>query len=1036
MKKTTLTALKVGSAPLVLGLAFLSSAAFAQEASAVDCNANPNDAACAEDGQIVVTGTLFRRTDSDTPSPVTTVTTESLDQKGITTIQDGLQALAANNGPALTNSFSANGAFAAGASAVSLRGLSTNSTLVLFDGLRAAYYPLADDGSRNFVDLNTIPDDIVSEVQVLRDGASSAYGADAIAGVVNIITKRQFQGLQLRADAGVSSRGDAPTQRISLTAGFGDLEKNGINAYVSGFYYHSAKLMNKDRPYPFNTDDQSGVCRGGVCLEDNTTGADVSAGVPTAGQFLVRPYLPYTTNPPAGTAQGPWAILNPSCPGVVRTVSAAELTNNPTAPTSICAVDYTKNYGTIAPEVKRWGLSGRVTAKVTDSIEAYFEANFLQSTVSYTGFPSSAIAAANTGILYRQFSTSSAAATRAPGSLTLFLPVYVCPERVNCATSPNRVLNPNNPYAANGQVARIIGRDLDHVTYNETRNRAYRGAMGFSGDITDTIGFDVGMTAMHTDLRRNQSGYVYIQHLLDLVADGTYNWRNPAANSQAVNDYLYPANISNATSDQVEFKGALTAKLAELPGGPLQLGVGGSIRYEAVDAPSANDDYNGPTQRYFTLNAFGTKGSRWIQSAYYEAEAPIIDQLTLTGAGRYDHYSSGQSAFSPKFGFKFVPVKQLSVRGTWSKGFRIPSFGEANALPTTGFVSNTSSVFNNAYLLPYTVPGNTAGPGGTFTNCTTATFSTSACPVYIRGGSYGQTTLASPNLQPEKSTSWTLGMRFEPNRHFTFTVDYYRIKKTGVITQPSNAPALRAYYAGQPIPAGYTVIPDAPDLNNPTLTPRVAFVQSNLINANTQTVSGLDFTAEASFNLSDNIKWTSSLEASYIIKLDADLTNSGGGYERYDGTLGNFNLTAGSGTPKWHGSWLNSLDVGDHFQLNLNTNFFGGYNLSAMDQGTAYKDCIVGKAPDTDGTTYTGLSPFVDENGAATYCDVPNYVTFDLGVRVKVNDNFTLSANMNNVFDRMPPLDPVTYGAYLYNPVQGGNGIIGRFFKVGAKVNF
>lgn len=1011
MKKTTLTALKVSAAPLVLGLAFISSAASAQSAP-VDCDATPKDAACADSNQsIIVTGSILRRTDSDTPSPITTVTIESLEQKGISTVQDGLQQLSANNGPALTNSFSANGAFAAGASAVSLRGLSTNSTLVLFDGMRAAYYPLADDGSRNFVDLNTIPDDIVDRVEVLRDGASSTYGADAIAGVVNIITKKQFQGLSMRAEAGVSSRHDAPSQRISLTAGFGDLEKNGINAYVSGFYYRSAKLMNRDRPYPFNSDDLTGVCYNGKCGADNRVGADVSGGVPASGQFLVRPYLPYTTNPPAGTVQGPWQILNPSCPGTVRAVTAAELQANPTSPPSICTADYTNLYGTIQPDIERWGISTRVTAKVTDDIEAYAEANFLQSKVSYTGYPSSTIATANTGILYRQFSTASAGASRAPGSLTLFLPVNVCPERVNCDTSPNRRLNPNNPFAAAGNVARIIGRDLDHVTYNETRTRAYRGAIGISGAINDAISFDVGATAMHVDLRRTQAGYVYIQHLLDSVADGSFNFRNPSANSKAVNDYVYPTNIKPASSDQVEFKASVGAKLADLPGGPLQLGVGGSIRYEAVDAPSGNDDYNGASQRYFTLNAFGTKGSRWINSAFFEVKAPILDQVMVTGAGRYDHYSSGQSAFSPKVGVILTPVKMFELRGTWSRGFRIPSFGEANALPTTGFVSNTAAVFNDGYLAAYTVPGNTVG------TCSKANFTTAACSTYIRSGSYGQTTLASPNLQPEKSSSWTVGARFEPSRRFSITVDYYRIKKTGVVTQPSNAPALVAYYAGQPIPAGYVVVPDAPDLNAPaTATPRVAFVQSQLINANTQTVEGIDFTVDANFRLTDGLKWTTALDASYIIKLETDLTNSGGGIERYDGTLGNFNLTAGSGTPKWHGSWLNSLDVGERVQVNLNTNFFGGYDLSAMDQGTGYKDCGLG-----DGTTP---------------CRVKDYMTFDLGLRLKVSEQFTVTANVNNLFDRMPPIDVVTYGAHLYNPVQGGNGILGRYMKVGARVNF
>jgi iron complex outermembrane receptor protein len=175
--------------------------AFAQDQTApaapVDAPAAAPVPQTAEQGQdIVVTGSLFRAT--VTPSPVTTLSTESLDRRGIPTVQEGIQRLSSNNGAALTNSFSANGAFAGGASAVSLRGLSSSSTLVLIDGLRAAYYPLADDATRNFVDLNTIPDDVVDRIEVLKDGASSSYGADAIGGVVNIITKRSIQGVSGR----------------------------------------------------------------------------------------------------------------------------------------------------------------------------------------------------------------------------------------------------------------------------------------------------------------------------------------------------------------------------------------------------------------------------------------------------------------------------------------------------------------------------------------------------------------------------------------------------------------------------------------------------------------------------------------------------------------------------------------------------------------------------------------------------------------------------------------------------------------------
>ena len=1031
MKKTTLIALKVGAAPFALGLAMISTAASAQTAS-VDCAATPDDAACNESSApIVVTGSILRRAaDAETPSPVTTVTAESLDQRGVSTIQDGLQQLAANNGPALTNSFSANGAFAAGASAISLRGLSTNSSLVIFDGLRAAYYPLADDGSRNFVDLNTIPDDVVEKFDVVRDGASSTYGADAIAGVVNIITKRQFKGLGGRVEGGISERGDAGQYRISLTAGKGDIEEDGFNAYVSGYYYKSNGLKNRDRPYPYNSDDLRQVCFDGNCGPNNVVNGSQGDGtfaLSTAANFLVRPGTANANGTFTAVPGTRFQNLGGCGVGTPYTLTAAEFSYIPTgaaasvAPANVCQYDYTNLYGTISPEIERFGASGKVTVKLGDTGEAYLQVNFIQSQVGYDGLPASTFATANTGIISPRFSTSAAFnGANAPGSFVGFLPVYVCPQRINCATSPNRVLNPNNPFAAAGQDARIIGRNMTgEVTRNETRNRAYRAAAGIRGNITDNLTYDVGATVMHTDLRRTTDGYVYIQHLLDVINDGTLNFVNPLLTPQSVRDYLTPVNVTNATSDLAQLQVTFGTKLMELPGGPLQVGFGGTVFYEAVNAPSANDDYNGPTQRYFTLNAFGTSGNRTVSAAFAEIEAPILDQVTINASGRYDHYSSGQGAFSPKVGVKFTPIREVVLRGTWSKGFRIPSFAEANALPTTGFVTNNVSLFNDAYLAQY-------GCNTRATNTTTNLNGYSTCPTYIRSGSYGQTTLASPNLDPEKSRSYTAGIFVEPMRNVSFSVDYYNIKKTGAITSPSNAPALQAYYTGQPIPAGYTVIADAPDPNFPLARPRVAFVQAQLVNADTVSVQGLDFGANVRFNLTDNIKFSSTLDASYILKLETQFQD--GTIERYDGTLGNFNLTAGSGTPKWHGTWRNTIEVGK-VALTGTANYFGGYNLSAQDQGTLYNECGL-PDPDNAGQFLQGLNP------GYSACDIPSYVTVDFNLAFKVNEDFTFYMNMLNAFDKLPPIDVVTYGAHLYNPVQGGNGINGRYFKAGAKFNF
>lgn len=1014
MKKTFLMA---SVAPAVVGLALIAAPAAAQTTQSNNQTANQEEDAASDDA-IIVTGTLFRQTSQATPSPVTVVTAEDLDKRGISTVQEGLQSLAANNGPALTNSFSANGAFAGGASAVSLRGLSTNSTLVLFDGMRAAYYPLADDGSRNFVDLNTIPDDIVEKIDVLRDGASANYGADAIAGVVNIITKREYKGVGGRAEAGISERGDASTYRLSLTAGTGDIEEDGYNAYVSGFYYKSEGLANSKRRYPYNSDDLRQVCDSStgeqVCGPNNVINGLAEDGLlhgfGQSSAFAVRA---------RGTTQ--YQYLN-GCGGLPSyTLTAADRallnpnTGNPlnaAAPNVVCQEDITQLYGNITPDIERFGFSGRVTATLGEATEVYAEVNFLQSNVSYDGTPATIRGNAPTGIYFPRFSTSTGAGAVAPGSGILALPVYICAAGVGKATgvgtgcdATNGTLNPYNPFAAQGVTAQLLGR-LPNRVHNETRNRAFRAAIGLTGSIGENWDYNVGATAMHTDLRRTQEGYVHIQNFLDAIARGEYNFLNPSATSQSVMDRITPTNITNASSDLYQLQGNLSTSLMELPGGPLQLAVGGSIHYEAVDAPSANSDVNGPTQRYFTINAFGTSGSRTVYSGFAEIDAPIHDMFSLNGAVRYDKYSSGQDAISPKVGFKFTPMPEILVRGTYSRGFRIPSFGEANALPTTGYVTVSSSIYNDAYLAQYGC--NTAA-----TNAQTNPNGYSTCPTYITGASYGLTTLASPDLKPEKSRSITLGAMIEPIRNVSFTVDYYNIKKTGAISNPSTAPAIAAYYAGQPIPEGFNVIADAPDVNNPNALPRIAFVESTLINSDTIRVSGLDFGINSTFDITDNITWRSSLDASYIIKLSTTFPD--GTTERYDGTLGNFNLTAGSGTPKWHGSWLNSFDFGN-FELNGTVNYYGGYNLSAMDQGNDYKDC--------------GL------NDGSVDCNVNAYVTFDLGARAKINDNYTFYVNVLNLFDKMPPLDPVTYGAHLYNPVQGGTGILGRYFKAGVKVGF
>src|SRR5579864_6374829 len=184
--------------------------------------------------EVVVTGSHLSRTAEESASPVEVVTAEELHQSGYTSTQQVLENLTANGQGTLSQSFS--GAFASGAAGIALRGLNVGATLVLIDGHRSAPYPIGDDGYRSFVDVANLPFDAIERIEVLKDGASAVYGSDAVAGVVNIILKKSYQGASLTADAGTSSHADGNTYHVSGIWGIGDLVADGHNLYLAAEY--------------------------------------------------------------------------------------------------------------------------------------------------------------------------------------------------------------------------------------------------------------------------------------------------------------------------------------------------------------------------------------------------------------------------------------------------------------------------------------------------------------------------------------------------------------------------------------------------------------------------------------------------------------------------------------------------------------------------------------------------------------------------------------------------------------------------------
>ena len=1027
-------ALEAGVAvPAILLSTVFATPAFAQDQAATtpDSSVGAATGTSDENGDkvIVVTGTMFRHTTVDTISPISVLNSQALDQRGVNTVTQALQTLSTNNAGTIPNAWNAGGNnFASGGSGISLRGLDSSYTVVLFDGMRTAYYPYADDGQRNFVDINTIPDAVIDRIEVLRDGASSTHGADAVAGVVNIITKKQITGLHLNTSYGLSQRQDAGERRFDATYGYGDLGTQGFNIYANVEYQHNDPLLARDRGYPFNTADQSKICgtangKGSasypagspICRTNGiVNGIQFNGGFAGTGTTfvpVVRPYLAPAagadpllgaTTPVAGSR---YQLLNPGlgCQGLTQVnLTAAQMTNTfpnagATASPIQCQEDLTNLYGAIESNQDRVGGTIRATINLGSDTEAFFMLNFYQNTSSSFGAPY--------GTTSGGFQTSAGD----PVTVTLqtvTLPVYVCSIGTNAAcTAANGTLNPQNPFAAQGNVARVLYR-FPQAQSVKSQARTYRAATGVHGSFASDWHYNVDLTASHIDTVLTYNGVVNARRFLDLVGSGQYNFVTPFANTQETINYLMPEDRTPSRSDEVELQASVNHELLQLPGGPLQLGLGAEGRYESIFWRSSNPaNPIDPANRYVGyVNAVGAHGHRWVTSAYGELNAPIVRQLEVDLAGRYDHYSSGQSAFSPKVGVKFTPIQMITLRGSYSKGFRIPSFNEAFGLPTTGYDTQQ-------------VDAATAGAAAYFAAHGNNNYATGPYNV-------GLTATGNPNLKPEHSTNITAGIVLQPTRWLTITADYYRIKIKDLITGADTSGVYDAYYGNNGVVniPGITVIPGPADPDHPNALRNIGFIQYSFQNANFSKTDGLDFSAEAHIPLPGGIRLTSAIDANRILHLQQSI---GGTTYEYLGSLSPCNITSCSGAPKWRGSWQNTLDWGKA-SISATVYYTAGYEEVAVDQGGTFGSCTKVRATD-----------YYRDSATPVLCDQRHFIDTDMTASYKVTPEASVYINVLNVFDVKAPYDPgAAYGIYNYNPSFHEAGIIGRYFRVGAKVNF
>ena len=197
--------------------------------------------------RVTVTGSNIKRTDTETASPVQVLTREDIEKTGKQSISEVLRGITADGVGSIPTSFS-NG-FASGSAAVSLRGLGVNSTLVLLNGRRMTTYGLADDGTRNFVDLNSLPLEAVDRIEVLKDGASAIYGADAVGGVVNVILRKNYTGGTIGGSYGQTNHSDGKSTRAFGSLGFGDLETDKYNVFFTLEAQQQKNIWSTDRGF-------------------------------------------------------------------------------------------------------------------------------------------------------------------------------------------------------------------------------------------------------------------------------------------------------------------------------------------------------------------------------------------------------------------------------------------------------------------------------------------------------------------------------------------------------------------------------------------------------------------------------------------------------------------------------------------------------------------------------------------------------------------------------------------------------------------
>jgi len=941
--------------PLAVNMA-MATLAFAPEAHAQTA-AGPEASQPIQ--RVEITGSNIRRTDKETPSPVQVLSAQDLKNSGYTSVSDVLRNVTANGQGTLSQSFS--GAFAGGATGISLRGLSVGATLVLIDGHRMAPYALSDDGQRSFVDISQIPFEAIERIEILKDGASSVYGSDAVAGVVNVILKKSVVGGSISAEGGQTSHSDGRTAHVSGIYGWGDLGADGHNTYLAVEYRKQKKILVTDRlGKDFTRTDWTAL-----------GGRDRSRGVPTPSNGgLPGSTTGYFIDPDTFEISG----FLPGCNQAMLDANQCAYHDE-----DLELQPETRNINLIASHIQNLGSGWQLNLK-----GSVFQSDAEQlGRYATSGANGGGLTALQYGPKY-----PNPVSTPLAGPLQLTVPASY----------------PGNPTG----LPQLLQYNFPELGGGRTELKAR--TLRFVGDLTGSIGsWDVTASVGWSRSRVKQAidGNFNLANLQAAFNDPTHPYlvgQAASGNAATLRQFIAPTAHTEATStlEYMSLRGS--RELMDLSGGPLSLGLGAEYTRRKLDAVAPEAVESG---EQIGNNAWAI-GNQSIGAMYAELVAPVMKNLELDASVRFDRVMGLAKATTPKVGFKYVPVKEMTLRGTYTKGFRAPNPAETG---NTGAFFGANGV-PDPILCPNDGPDPTVIPGNYPLQCSVG---------------LGGAQQPGKNLKPEKSQSYTLGMIIEPSKMFNMSADYYHIKMTNqiisAISDPNYDP-MPFVVRGTPVAQPF-ILPDGTQGTNTPAVGNMLFAPYPYENASATTTRGLDIDMRFRFNVEGVGKFTAELIESHMFSYKQAIT--GGPTVELAGTHGPSGVSGDTGNPKDRAQLILGFDNGP-LNVTGTTNWISGYDVIDPSSSSA----LTCKSAIANGSG-------VFANAPAEFCRVKHFTTFDLNVNYKLSDKWTLRASILNLFDKEPPLDFQTYGSAastFYNPALHQSGAVGRFFNIGANYKF